>query len=414
MQILKFLELIIPLATIPVVIDKLGISSFGLFSMVLIFSQYLILIGDWGFNVNAAREFSVGSINKVRFLVLFRDIQRAKLIFLSLILFFFCFLSIFFHFDLGLAITSWLFIAVSVMQCTWFFQARYLLLQLLFVSFISKLFYVVYVFYFLDDNSTVSTYLFWFSSSMLLTSLFSNVKCYRVMRNGLSKGVIKKTCWYKNLFMPFSKTFLLLLIEGWYLVSSRIVSSLNTPTFYYLSKIFFGLEFVGFFSVVQRIVSSVISLLIPLVDVTFPYLSQLVVKEVSIKGYVGKILSLVFFVNMFFLFIAFNFRFVIFDFFKLEYKYDSFLFLMIYSFIIFLSISGTLMVNILVAKRITSRVLRCVVIGNLFGYIMFFILNSTLDSEIAIAISMILNQFVVSYLLFIASRLSRPPTMTLL
>ncbi|HEI8423354.1 TPA: oligosaccharide flippase family protein, partial [Proteus mirabilis] len=58
LQFIKAIELLIPLIAIPIVIKYLGISNYGIIALLQAISAYIILIGEWGYNANATREFS--------------------------------------------------------------------------------------------------------------------------------------------------------------------------------------------------------------------------------------------------------------------------------------------------------------------------------------------------------------------
>jgi len=141
LQFIKAIELLIPLIAIPIVIKYLGISNYGIIALLQAISAYIILIGEWGYNANATFEKAL----------LYIEIQKVK--FLFCILIFICLILLKFIIEITYLQISILFVWVctSILQCKWYFQATYKLINLVIISLLSKIIYVIYVFLFVNS-----------------------------------------------------------------------------------------------------------------------------------------------------------------------------------------------------------------------------------------------------------------------
>lgn len=342
LQLIKAIELLIPLIAIPIVIKYLGISNYGIIALLQAISAYIILIGEWGYNANATREFS-SDISAFEKALLYIEIQKVKIVFCILI--FICLILLKFIIELTYLQISILFvwISTSILQCKWYFQATYKLINLVIISLLSKIIYIVYVFLFVKYNTKIEEYLLFLILPNIILFIYSN---YYIIKKLPINKIKNKRCFSLS---TKSKS---LLIEGWHLTSMRLITGAINPIALIIAKSIYGIEFVGFIGVAQRIVSASVSILTPIIDVTFPKMNYFYLNN---KNKFYKFINIIL---LFFIFIQISgiFTYTILDQYifyilNINYSKKSSLILSLYLLIIFFSLSNSFLVHMLVIMK---------------------------------------------------------------
>nr|ADL32312.1 Wzx [Proteus vulgaris] len=342
LQLIKAIELLIPLIAIPIVIKYLGISNYGIIALLQAISAYIILIGEWGYNANATREFS-SDISAFEKALLYIEIQKVKIVFCILI--FICLILLKFIIELTYLQISILFvwISTSILQCKWYFQATYKLINLVIISLLSKIIYIVYVFLFVKYNTKIEEYLLFLILPNIILFIYSN---YYIIKKLSINKIKNKRCFSLS---TKSKS---LLIEGWHLTSMRLITGAINPIALIIAKSIYGIEFVGFIGVAQRIVSASVSILTPIIDVTFPKMNYFYLNN---KNKFYKFINIIL---LFFIFIQISgiFTYTILDQYifyilNINYSKKSSLILSLYLLIIFFSLSNSFLVHMLVIMK---------------------------------------------------------------
>ncbi|MCE4198814.1 O34 family O-antigen flippase, partial [Escherichia coli] len=70
---------IIPLLTLPYLVKTLGPVSYGVLGFSIAFTQYFLLIVDYGFNLSATKKIA-GERNKIKVSEIFWNVMACKLI----------------------------------------------------------------------------------------------------------------------------------------------------------------------------------------------------------------------------------------------------------------------------------------------------------------------------------------------
>ncbi|UPK81190.1 oligosaccharide flippase family protein [Proteus vulgaris] len=342
LQFIKAIELLIPLIAIPIVIKYLGISNYGIIALLQAISAYIILIGEWGYNANATREFS-SKISTFKKTLLYIEIQKIKILFCILIFIFLILLKFIVELTYLQTLILFVWFSTSILQCKWYFQATYKLINLVVISLFSKIIYVIYVFLFVNYDTNIEEYLLFLILPNIILFIYSN--CYIIKRLPINKIKNKK---YFNL----SKKSKLLLKEGWHLTSMRLITGAINPVALIIAKSIYGIEFVGFIGVAQRIVSASVSILTPVIDVTFPKMNYFYLNN---KNNFYKFTNIIL---LFFIFVQFTGMLIyeildqyIFHILNIKYSEELSLILFFYLLIIFFSLANSFLVHMLVIMK---------------------------------------------------------------
>lgn len=384
-QLVKAIELLIPIITIPIIIKCFGLSGYGFITMFLVFSNYLILLGDWGFNINAVKFFSNNSNSS---LLVFFEIQKCKIIFLvntfivSLIIWLIFLPSV----DILDLLVFIIWCLSNLLLCRWYFQAHNKLMLFAITSLFFKLISLVYVFFIMDISSDITEYLLAISLPNLIFCLCVNLLA---VKKELSDGKcisIKKIIVISN----FSEEYKKLFKEGWYLISSRIISNAYNPMIIFISKMTFGVEFVGFLGFCQKIVGGLITLMTPIIEVTFPLLAksysmsrESLNKNISLISLSIVALSTI---GMFILIVFYEY---IFEVFNIEVSDIRIYFLIIYAMVIPVSCINSLLVNGLVIMGSVNNIVRYTFIGVFVAFIILLSVNSMVLNVLTVAFCLI-------------------------
>ena len=388
LQGMKILELLIPIIAMPFVIRAYGMGGLGLVVLAQVVSQYLIMIGDWGFNATATKEFSAPKVKYLKWSVLFRDVQRVKILYLLAlipVLILLIFLSVV---DAFVLLGFYLLVASSVLQIRWFFQARFKLAQLMCVSAIFRVVYLCFVLFWLSPDTPIVVYVLLLALPSFSLFVYSNIY---FMINVVSRVRNTRYCASGCCFGHSSSIFKLMLKDGWYLVNSRVLSALVSPAFMYAGKVVYGLEFVGFMGVAQRIVSACITVSQPVIDVVFPVMANSLSK--------GRGVWVVY--RTAFVVLGFSFLFCamiflgggeILQLLEVPYSPYQFMYLSVVSILIPISLLNSLYAHALVAVGRTKYIVRSTVVGCLLGGLFFWVVHRFGVQEVSIAVSIVVLQ----------------------
>lgn len=257
------LNFILPLVTLPYLGHVLGASKFGLISFAQAFIQYFILFTDYGFNLVATREISIVRDNKQRLSAIFSSVMliRSLLLFISFIILLICILTVpKFQGDGVIYLITFGMVLGNVLFPVWFFQGIEQMKTISILNVISKLIFTLGIFVFVKD-----------SSQYLLVPII----------NTLGSVIIGIIALYIILYkykISFSKPSKLDIThqfkEGWHIFVSNIVTSLYTTSNIFILGFFVSNTIVGYYSFAEKVIKAVSSVISPLVQTVYPYLSK--------------------------------------------------------------------------------------------------------------------------------------------
>lgn len=257
------LNFILPLLTLPYLTTVLGPSKFGLISWAQAFIQYFIQFTDYGFNLVATKDVSLARDDKRRLSVIFSTVMlvRTVLLLVSLLVLLVVVYAIpKFQGDSLVYLLTFGMVIGNVLFPVWFFQGIEHMKIISILNVISKLVFTIGIFVFVKDPSQ-------FLYVPLLNSLgyiaIGIVSLYLILFR------------YKvQLVKPSRDDIMYQLKEGWHIFVSNIVTSLYTTSNVFILGFFASNTIVGYYASAEKIVKAISSVIAPLVQTVYPFLSR--------------------------------------------------------------------------------------------------------------------------------------------
>ena len=183
LTILQIVNTIVPIITIPYITRMLGASEYGVFSIALNWILYFQVFVEFGFGLSGARKCALLNNNEQDGLnQLYNNILSSRM-FLFVISFISLNIIAFTSgFDLKIYISMlilFIMIAGTTFQLTWLFQGKQDMKFITIVNVISRLISVILIFAFVKSENDLYLYCFFYSITLLLSSIISNVIAYR-------------------------------------------------------------------------------------------------------------------------------------------------------------------------------------------------------------------------------------------
>jgi PST family polysaccharide transporter len=287
--LLQGLTFILPLITAPYLFRVLGAEKFGLVSFSLVIIAFLRIIVDYGFQLTATREVALHRDEIEILNDIFSQTMITKFILLIFSFLLLTFLIIFiniFSENWILFYSSFLFVVGHALFPMWFFQGVEEMKYISYLNILSKLFFTISVFLFI--NSPMDYLLYPLFNG--LGVIFIGIYALYIM---FSKYKIR------FIMQPITKIYTLIKI-GWNVFLGEIAPTLYTNFTTFLLGFFVSMESVGYLTLANRFVSATTSILYIARNVTFPYLNK------NPKQF-KKITSLMIFIGLFFTLFLFSF-----------------------------------------------------------------------------------------------------------
>jgi O-antigen/teichoic acid export membrane protein len=263
MTFLQGLNTLVPYLTIPLIIRRVGIEGYGLIGVSIATIQYIQLIVDHGYTLNASR-----SISQKNELDLTSEIFW-NLFFSKIILFiscsaFFELISPFLKIDeltIDLVRIGYMIVIGQILTPTWLYIGKDKGNTLLILSLLPKVIVLPLFFIFLHDSSNVKLAMFFQSITFLFTGIITfyiplKLKWIKFKNPELIKMII----YYKNSWPLFISA-----------LSGTLVSS-STPIILNITS---GAHFVGIFIAADKIRQAAQSVLAPISLVVYPKINRI-------------------------------------------------------------------------------------------------------------------------------------------
>lgn len=255
---------IFPLLTIPYLVRVLGIEKFGLLSFATSIIAYFMILSDYGFNLSATKEISIFRNDKDKINEIFSSVIILKVIIMLIgfiILLPIIFLTPKFNAYWYIFIFSYGNVLGQLLFPVWFFQGLEKMKIISILNFISKCIFTVAIFVFIKKES-----------DFFLVPIFSSMGFIAIGVVSLLIVFFK----YKVSFIPQNINNLYrYLKDGWSLFISNISVTLYTTTTITFLGFYTNNSIVGYYSVADKIISVIRSVIFPISQVLFPYLCNL-------------------------------------------------------------------------------------------------------------------------------------------
>ncbi|WP_066055794.1 flippase [Robertmurraya korlensis] len=257
------LNFVLPLVTLPYLLQVVGPSKFGLISFAQAFIQYFILFTDYGFNLVATRDISLARDNKNRLSKIFSTVMliRIALAIVSLIVLIFLVLlvpkfhenSIIYFITFGMVIGN---IAFPI----WYFQGIEKMKIISILNVISKSIFTIGIFILVQEKA-----------DFLIVPILNSLGSITIGIVAIYIIIVKHQIKF---IKPSKDDIVHQLKEGWHIFLSNVVTSLYTTSNIFILGFFASNTIVGYYSSAEKVVKAVASAVSPLIQTIYPFLSK--------------------------------------------------------------------------------------------------------------------------------------------
>ena len=182
LYLVQGLNYLLPILVLPYLIKTLSIDSFGIYSFAFAFSQFILLLVDFGFNISVTKKIAENSTNKIFVKNIFWIIIKIKL-FLSLISFLITLLLIVgvgkINYYSDAILWSFLMVLGTVFFPLWWFQGLNKMRQMSLINAASKVLSYPLIFLFVKSSTDYNSAIIIQSMSFLLASIFSFIYIWK-------------------------------------------------------------------------------------------------------------------------------------------------------------------------------------------------------------------------------------------
>jgi PST family polysaccharide transporter len=264
LSISQGINVILPLVTFPYLVRILGIDGFGLISFVNVFMSYFSLVTDYGFNITGVREISLNRGNLKKINEIFNSIMIIKLLLVVVCFIIYLILVLFvdkFNTYKYIYIVTYGTVIGQVLYPNWFFQGIERMKIITVLNVISKLIFTLGIFIFVKTKDDILIVQFLNSMGYIIIALISLIIILKKYGIVIQLQSIQSIKHY--------------LIDSWFIFISNISVTLYTSSTTLILGFLTNNATVGYFSIANKSINVIRSLLDPFSNVLFPYLSNL-------------------------------------------------------------------------------------------------------------------------------------------
>ena len=260
---LQATNFLIPLIILPYLVRVLGMERFGLIAFAQAFTQYFIIITDYGFNLSATREISIYRGDHKRVSVIFCSVMVIRFVLLVVCaMVFFAIISGFskFQIEWELYLFSFGLVVGNLLFPVWFFQGMEKMKYITYFNLSSKIVSLVAILFFIQR-----------ASDYLYVPLINSVGLWF---SGLASLLLIKKQFKVGFILPSRKYLTKYFLDSTSFFLSRISLSIYTATNTFALGIFTNNQMVGLYSSAEKLYLALQQLYTPLVNTLYPYISR--------------------------------------------------------------------------------------------------------------------------------------------
>ncbi len=261
--VLQGINYLVPLIIFPYLVRVLGIDGFGLYSFIFAIIMYGVMISDYGFDLSATHNISINADDKDKKDEIFSSVMIIKsviailyLIFLSILILFIDKLSA----NAPLYCIAYGMVIGQVMFPIWFFQGIEKMRYITILNALAKLIFTVLIVIFVKGIE-----------DLYLVLLFNSLGSIIAGALALYIAITKFDITIKPQSIDTLKFYLK---DGWYIFTSRVAVELYVTANVIILGFFANNTIVGYYSIVEKIVRALGSMLEPLTRTAYPYLAK--------------------------------------------------------------------------------------------------------------------------------------------
>lgn len=269
MYMVQGLNILLPILVLPYLLKTLSVESFGVYSFVFAFSQFVILFVDFGFNISATKKIAENSENQ--------DLVREtfwNIIFIKLFLAFISLIPVgilmVFVPKIGIysegILCTYIMVFGNVFFPLWWFQGMNKMKSLGWISAVSKMLIYPFIFIFVRENTDYISAIVIQSASFCLLGILAFFYIYKYHKNYFSNiKIARKVSVYREEIKEALPIFL-----------SNSTISLYTNSLTLMLGFFSTNYNVGLFGAMEKIVRVIcFGIFTPINQVCFPVIAQM-------------------------------------------------------------------------------------------------------------------------------------------
>jgi PST family polysaccharide transporter len=281
LSILQVFNFILPLLTFPYLVRVLGVEKFGLFAFAMSFISYFTIISDYGFNLTATKAVSINRNKKTKL----NEISSAILT-IKFILVIFCFLLLLlfvynidrFYDDRLIFILTFGNVVGQALFPTWFFLGIEQMKHITVINAVTKLIFAGSIFIFVKNTNDFFLVPILFSLGSILGGAYGFWL------------LINRYCI--NFSFQTKETLRDYFQEGWQIFASSFAINIYINSNTLILGLITNDVLVGFYSIAEKIMKALRSLVSMAFQVIYPYICNLAKNRAHLQVFFRKFLVL--------------------------------------------------------------------------------------------------------------------------
>ena len=263
LSVLNAISVLFPLITIPYLTRVLGPEKFGVVSFALVIIQYFIIFTSFGFAYSATQQISINQNNKKKVSDIFSAVISVKLMISMLcgaVLLFMILLFDQFRNEYMIFIYSFGMVIGDALLPVWLFQGMEKMKYITIVNFISKLIFTLLIFVYVQAESDYIIVPLFNTLGYLIAGVISFLIAYRIFK--------------LHFVLPKVNEIKIQLKESWPIFISTFSINLYRNANVLLLGFLTNYTVVGFYASAEKVIKGIQSIITPLSDALFPYMSK--------------------------------------------------------------------------------------------------------------------------------------------
>ncbi|UYV54093.1 flippase [Priestia megaterium] len=274
---LQIFNYIMPFLLFPYLTKKLGTNNFGVWMLALSVVQYLNILIDYGFNLSATKRIAIFKNDKEKVNEIFTNVMSVKFLFFAicccLIIVFNKSINSLLHFPDDLMFEMLFFLLGLIITPFWLFQGLEQLKVPTTLNLLARLFSMIITFILVEKENDLNLLPLINGIPLILTGIISWFILYR---REIRMGI------------PNVNRMKYEIKDGIDLFISSISVTLYTTLNSILLGIVSGPQAVAYYSVCEKIIQAIKSMITPIYQATYPYVSKTLNKK---QGFDKKIFN---------------------------------------------------------------------------------------------------------------------------
>ena len=262
LMLLQIANFVIPLLTLPYLLNVIGPKGYGTVVFALAFISYFVLVIEFGFDYSGTREIALAN-NKDDMNKIFSSVMALKtILFLAclIIALILIILVPFFHQDITVYLIILVQLIFGLLNSNWVFQGLQVMKYITIINVSSRILMTIFIFLFIKNENDYYLYAIIYVLSSLLIGISSQMLIH--IKLGIK--------FVKISLLDVKRQF----DKGKHIFATTILANIMSNTGIFVLGILGTKEAVGYFSVAERLIKAVQMVFSPITKAIYPQVSQ--------------------------------------------------------------------------------------------------------------------------------------------